>query len=113
MALRGMPPHLALLIDVEHAEVTANGAVARSRMWAPGAHLAPETVPDLLALAAEHLAANSAGADGAPPALLLRVLGAVPGSKRLLRLVANRAYRSGLRKEGYEDYADIQRPPGS
>lgn len=113
MALRGMPPHLALLIDVEHAEVTDNDAVARSRMWAPGAHLARDTVPDLLALAAEHLAANSAGAAGAPPAFLLKALGAVPGTKRLLRLVANRAYRSGLRKEGYEDYADVKNPPGS
>lgn len=35
MALRGMPPHLALLIDVEHAEVTGSDAVARSRLWTP------------------------------------------------------------------------------
>lgn len=50
MALRGMPPHLALLIDVEHAEVTGNDAVARSRPWAPGAHVDRGTVPDLMAL---------------------------------------------------------------
>ena len=35
LSLRGMPPHLALLIDVEHAEVTGNDAVARSRLWTP------------------------------------------------------------------------------
>ncbi|MGW0946574.1 2Fe-2S iron-sulfur cluster-binding protein [Streptomyces sp. NPDC002623] len=103
MALRGMPPHLALLVDVEHAEVTGNDAVARSRLWAPGAHLDRGTVPDLMALAGEHLAAGSAAADDGPPAFLLKAVGAIPGMPRLLRLVMNRAYRSGLRKEGYED----------
>ncbi|MFF0223413.1 pyridoxamine 5'-phosphate oxidase family protein [Streptomyces sp. NPDC004629] len=106
MALRGMPPHLALVIDVEHAEVTVNDAVARSRLWTPGTHLARGTAPDLMALAGEHLAANSAGSGGTPvmiSAVLLKALGAVPGMKRLLRLVMNRAYRSGLRKEGYEN----------
>lgn len=103
MALRGMPPHLALLIDVEHAEVTGNGAVARSRLWTPGAHVDRGTVPDLMVLAGEHLAAGSAAAEGGPPAFLLKAVGAIPGLPRLLRLVMNRAYRSGLRKEGYED----------
>ncbi|WP_231981087.1 2Fe-2S iron-sulfur cluster-binding protein [Streptomyces malaysiensis] len=103
MALRGMPPHLALLIDVEHAEVTGNDAVARSRLWTPGTHVDRGTVPDLMALAGEHLAANSSNADGGPPGFLLKVVGAIPGVTRLLRLVMNRAYRSGLRKEGYED----------
>ncbi|MDQ7909772.1 2Fe-2S iron-sulfur cluster-binding protein [Phytohabitans sp. ZYX-F-186] len=102
MALRGMPPHAALLIDVEHAEVTGNDAVARSRLWSPEAHVSPGEVPDLMALAGEHLAANSTDAEGAPPAFLLKALGAIPGVTRLLRLVMNRAYRSGLRKEGYE-----------
>ena len=105
MALRGMPPHAALLIDVEHAEVTGNHAVARSRLWTPGAHIDRGTVPDLMALAGAHLAANSANAEGGPPAFLLKVIGAIPGMTRLLRLVMNRAYRSGLRKEGYEDTA--------
>lgn len=108
MALRGMPPHAALLIDVEHAEVIGNDAVARSLLWTPGAHVERGTVPDLMALAGEHLAANSAKADGGPPAFLLRALGAIPGMTRLLRLVMDRAYRSGLRKEGYEDI-----PPGA
>uniref|UniRef100_A0AAU3H5Z2 FAD-binding oxidoreductase n=1 Tax=Streptomyces sp. NBC_01401 TaxID=2903854 RepID=A0AAU3H5Z2_9ACTN len=103
MALRGVSPHLALLIDVEHAEVRGNEAVARSRMWAPGVHLARGTMPDLVALAGEHLAARSSDAAGVPPAFLLRAIGAIPGMPRLMRLAADRLYRSGLRKEGYED----------
>ncbi|MFE9683197.1 2Fe-2S iron-sulfur cluster-binding protein [Streptomyces sp. NPDC006285] len=106
MALRGMPPQLALLIDVEHAEVTGNDAVARSRLWTPGVHLAGGRMPDLMAMAGAHLAAGSAESAGGPPAFLLRAVGAIPGVTRLLRLVADRAYRSGLRKEGYEDHRD-------
>uniref|UniRef100_A0AAU2A0K9 Pyridoxamine 5'-phosphate oxidase family protein n=1 Tax=Streptomyces sp. NBC_00093 TaxID=2975649 RepID=A0AAU2A0K9_9ACTN len=87
MALRGKPPHLALLIDVEHAEVTGSDPLVGARLWIPGAHLA----------------AGSAEAQGGPPAFLLRAVGAIPGMTRLLRLAANRAYSSGLRKEGYED----------
>ncbi|MFE3598131.1 2Fe-2S iron-sulfur cluster-binding protein [Streptomyces sp. NPDC059142] len=105
MALRGTPPHLALLIDVEHAEVTGSDAVARARLWSPGTHLDRATAPDMMAMAGEHLAANASGAEGAPPAFLLKVVGAVPGVSRLLRLVMDRAYRSGLREEGYEDVA--------
>ncbi|MFC8226608.1 pyridoxamine 5'-phosphate oxidase family protein [Streptomyces sp. NPDC057287] len=101
MALRGVPPHLALLIEVEHAEVTENDAVARSRLWTPEAHPDRGTVPDLMALAGEHLAARSADAEGGPPAFLLKAITGIPGMTRLLRLVMNRLYRSGLRKEGY------------
>ncbi|WP_240678052.1 pyridoxamine 5'-phosphate oxidase family protein [Streptomyces griseoviridis] len=67
MALRGTPPHLALLIDVEDAEVTANDAVTRARLWAPGAHLGRGKAPDLLAIAGEHLAAGTSRAAGGPP----------------------------------------------
>ncbi|MGW4947435.1 2Fe-2S iron-sulfur cluster-binding protein [Actinoplanes sp. NPDC004185] len=104
MALRGTPPHAALLIDVEHAEVTGNDAVARSRLWSPGAHLDRGTAPDLIALAGEHLAAN---ADGRSTTLLVRVVAVIPGMTRLLRLVMDRAYRFGLRKEGYGDIAPV------
>ncbi|HEY1702685.1 MAG TPA: pyridoxamine 5'-phosphate oxidase family protein [Trebonia sp.] len=103
MALRGMPPHAALLIDVEHAEVSISEAVARSRLWSPDAHVVRGTVPDLMALGAGHLAANSANAEGGPPPFLLKIIAALPGMTRLMRLVINSAYRSGLRKEGYED----------
>ncbi len=111
MALRGMPPAAALLIDVEHAEVRGNHALAGSRLWSPDARVRAGEVPDLMVLAGEHLAAGSANAEGGPPAWLLRAIGAVPGMTRLLRLVMNRAYRSGLRKEGYEDVAAAARRP--
>ncbi|KAA0921553.1 2Fe-2S iron-sulfur cluster-binding protein [Streptomyces apricus] len=103
MALRGMPPQLALLIDVEHAELTGSEALTRARLWAPGADLGRGSVPDMMAMAGEHLAAGSAASGGGPPAFLLRAVGAIPGMTRLLRLAVDRAYRSGLRKEGYED----------
>lgn len=96
MALRGMPPHAALVVDVEDAELAGNGAVARSRLWTLGARVDRDTVPDLMALAGAHLAANTRRST---PGFLLKV----PGMTRLLRLVMNRAYRSGLRKEGYEN----------
>jgi uncharacterized protein len=101
MALRGTPPHAALLIDVEHAEVRASDAVARSRVWTT--HLERGTVPDLMALAGDHLAANMADAEKGRLARVLTVVAGIPGISRLMRLVMNRAYRSGLRKEGYED----------
>ncbi len=103
MALRGMPPHLALLIDVEHAELAGSDALVRSRLWTPGARLDGGPMPDMMAMAGAHLAAGSAEADGGPPTFLLRAVAAIPGMARLLRLVVDRAYRSGLRKEGYED----------
>ncbi|MBB5827784.1 pyridoxamine 5'-phosphate oxidase family protein [Micromonospora carbonacea] len=107
MALRGTPPHAALVVDVEHAEVTGNDPIARSRMWAGDTHVARGTVPDLMALAGEHLTANAATSRGGPPAFLLKAVGAIPGATRLMRLALDRAYRSGLRKEGYDDV-----PPG-
>jgi uncharacterized protein len=103
MALRGMPPHAALLIDVEHAEVTAGDAVARSRVWTEAAHLERGTVPDLMALAGDQLAANMADADRGLLAWVFKVVAGIPGISRVLRSVMNRAYRSGLQKEGYED----------
>ncbi|RSM47425.1 phenylacetate-CoA oxygenase [Amycolatopsis balhimycina DSM 5908] len=98
MALRGTPPHAALLVDVEHAEVTASEALTRSRVWTAER---PGAVPDLMVVAGNHLAANLAGAGLL--ARLLKGLTRVPGIGRMLRPVMNRAYRSGLRKEGYED----------
>lgn len=103
MALRGIPPHAALLVDVEHAEVTGNDAVARSGLWNPATHLDRATAPNLMAIAGRHLAAGSSTARGRAPAVLARVVGAVPGVPRLLRRVMDVAYRSGLRREGYDD----------
>lgn len=108
VALRGTPPHAALLIEVEHAEVAASDAVARSRVWS--AHLAPGAVPDLMVLAGEHLAANVAARRGLPARVLKAVRG-VPGFERAFRAVMNRAYRSGLLKEGYQDVEVDSRSP--
>ncbi|GAA3951490.1 pyridoxamine 5'-phosphate oxidase family protein [Actinoplanes auranticolor] len=112
MALRGVPPQAALLIDVEHAEIAGNHALTRSRVWSPGAHVDRGTVPDLMALAGEHLAANAASAGGGLSSSLLKVIAAIPGMTRLLRLVMNRAYLLGLRKEGYEHLVPGAGRPG-
>lgn len=103
MALRGTPPHAALLIDVDHAEVTACDAVARSRVWTAAAHLDRGTVPDLMVLAGNHLAANMAETEKGLLVRVLKTVAKVPGLGRGLRLAMNLAYRSGLRKEGYDD----------
>jgi ferredoxin-NADP reductase/predicted pyridoxine 5'-phosphate oxidase superfamily flavin-nucleotide-binding protein len=100
MALRGIPPHAALLIDVEHAEVTAGEALTRSRVWT-AARPGPGEVPDMMAVAGNHLAANMA--DAGLLGRLLKVVTKIPGIGRMLRPVFDRTYRSGLRKEGYED----------
>ncbi|GAA1938795.1 2Fe-2S iron-sulfur cluster-binding protein [Amycolatopsis minnesotensis] len=109
MALRGSPPHAALLIDVEHAEVTASEAVARSRVWSAATHLERGTAPDLMVLAGDHLAANMAEARNGVLARVLKVVGRIPGVGRVVRLVMNRAYRFGLQKEGYDD-VEVGRP---
>ncbi|HWS31352.1 MAG TPA: 2Fe-2S iron-sulfur cluster-binding protein [Actinoplanes sp.] len=100
LALRGTPPHAALLVDVAHAEIRDSDTIAGARLWSPDAHVVPGSVPDLMVLAGEHLAANS-GRTGR----LLRMLWAIPGIERALRWVMARAYRSGLRAEGYADGA--------
>jgi ferredoxin-NADP reductase/predicted pyridoxine 5'-phosphate oxidase superfamily flavin-nucleotide-binding protein len=97
LELRGSPPHAALLVDVEHAALATGTAVADARLWSPAAHVRPGEAPDLMMLAGEHLAANTA------PRFVLAAVRAIPGLDRLLRRVMNRAYRSGLRKEGYAD----------
>ncbi|WP_084701949.1 2Fe-2S iron-sulfur cluster-binding protein [Cryptosporangium arvum] len=99
MALRGMPPHLALVVDVEDARLVGSGVLTRARLWSPGTHLDRRTAPDLAAIGSRHLAAGTGGA----PSALLRAVAAMPGLGRVLRGVMNRAYRSGLRKEGYDD----------
>ncbi|MEV7289809.1 FAD-binding oxidoreductase [Streptomyces sp. NPDC093252] len=110
MALRGTPPHLALLIDVEHAEVTGNGAVAAARLWTPDARTDPGRPPDMMALGSAHLKANSAQL-GRTSAWVVRLLTSVPGASRLMRGAVNRAYLSALRKEGYEDLRTPEAAP--
>ncbi|MBY8889046.1 2Fe-2S iron-sulfur cluster binding domain-containing protein [Streptomyces sp. PTM05] len=102
MALRGVPPHLALLIDVEYAEVSGNDAVSGARLWTPEGRTRHGRAPDMMALGGAHLAANSAES-GRASAWLIKLLTSVPGVTRLMRKAMDRAYVSGLRKEGYED----------
>lgn len=97
MALRGTPPHAALVIDVDHAEVTASDALTRSRVWHPGTRLERGSAPDLLAMAGNHLAMNLA--DSSP----LKRVTRMPGIGRVLRFAMNLAYRFELKKEGYEN----------
>ncbi|MDX8033387.1 2Fe-2S iron-sulfur cluster-binding protein [Lentzea sp. BCCO 10_0856] len=102
LSLRGMPPHAALLVDVESAELTTNDAITQARLWT--AHVDPGEVPDLMALAGEHLAANSGSR-------LAGVARLVPA--RWVRALMNLAYRWGLRKEGYDVAGLPPRPTAS
>ncbi|MBQ0851777.1 2Fe-2S iron-sulfur cluster binding domain-containing protein [Streptomyces sp. BH-SS-21] len=102
LALRGTPPHLALVIDVEHAEVSGNEAVSGARLWTPEGRTGHGRTPDMMALGGAHLAANSAESGGGS-AWLIKLVTSLPGLSRLLRKVADRAYVAGLRKEGYDN----------
>ncbi|MGW6441731.1 2Fe-2S iron-sulfur cluster-binding protein [Lentzea sp. NPDC055074] len=92
LSLKGIPPHAALLVDVESAELSANDAVTRSRLWTAAL---PADVPDMMALGSRHLASNVRRGG-----FLFKIADLVPA--RWMRAVMNVAYRSGLRKEGYE-----------
>jgi predicted pyridoxine 5'-phosphate oxidase superfamily flavin-nucleotide-binding protein len=94
-ALNGRPPHAALLIDVEHAEVVGNPALRRSRAWDPAARA---DVPDLTALATRQLAAGRATGVPRVLRLLLRPMAAFP---RLTRRLIDLGYRRQLTTEGY------------
>ncbi|MFD4350326.1 2Fe-2S iron-sulfur cluster-binding protein [Streptomyces coelicoflavus] len=102
MALRGVPPHLALLIDVEYAEVSGNDAMVRARLWTPHGQSGRGQGPDMMALSGAHLVANSAETGGVFTRLI-KLVAAIPGMSRLMRKAVDRAYVSGLRKEGYDD----------
>ncbi|BCY10787.1 2Fe-2S iron-sulfur cluster-binding protein [Actinoplanes sp. L3-i22] len=99
MALRGMPPHAALLIRVEAAEVSASPAVAAARLWQVSTHVAGHAVPDLNVLAARHAAANAARAGNRPLRLLSKALTLLA---RPMSRVLGAELRSQIRKEGYD-----------
>ena len=100
MALRGKAPHLAFIVDVAHAEITANEALRTSNLWDRSAHADPAGPPDMNRVAAEHIAANEAhGATAAIARTLSRGLAASP--PKLIRRVLGRAYRKQLEDEGY------------
>ncbi|WP_437895764.1 pyridoxamine 5'-phosphate oxidase family protein [Sorangium sp. So ce124] len=117
MALAGKPPQAALVIRVERAELLANEALQRSKIWQRSAHGDAAVIPDLMALATQHLALNKGG--GAKAAVI-RMLGSGAGAfPRLLRWLIDLGYRKGLADEGYDRGAALRsgdeavRPRGS
>ena len=99
MAMREKPPHLALIVRVERAEIMTNEAVGMSRMWDRSAHVDP-TRADMNRVAVQHIANNKApGAKAAMARTLSRGLAASP--PELGRRVIDLAYRKELKDEGY------------
>jgi uncharacterized protein len=93
MALRDKPPHAAIVVHVEHADLTRTATV--DVLW--NGPRDPERLPDLTGIAAAHVAANTESGRGAR--LLGRGLAAAPGA--LTRRAMDASYRSALRDEGY------------
>lgn len=97
MALADKPPHAALVIRVEHSELSRNAAVTAADLWR--ARVDPTAVPDLIHLAAQHLASNKAvGVKAALTRALVKGLAVAPG---LARRAIDFGYRSQLDDEGY------------
>jgi predicted pyridoxine 5'-phosphate oxidase superfamily flavin-nucleotide-binding protein len=93
MALRDKPPHAAIVVHVEHADLTPTTVV--DVLW--NGPRSPERLPDLTGIAAAHVAANTESGRGAR--LLGRGLAAAPGA--FTRRAMDASYRSALRDEGY------------
>jgi len=91
MAVGGRPPGVALLVRVRRAEIRPNEALRESRLWEPSSHVDRALVPDLMRLAAQHLASNGG--------TVARALSKAPGG--LIRRGIDISYRRQLRDEGY------------
>jgi hypothetical protein len=88
-----------LIVRVERADIAANEAVRTSRMWQRSAHIERSGVPDLMGLAAHHLASNKAqGVKASLTRALSKGLAAAP---RLMRRAIDLGYRKDLEDEGY------------
>ena len=99
MALKNKPPHAAVVVYIERAEIRRNEAVRTSRMWHQSAHADPSQAPDLMKVAARHLASNKAhGATASITRMLSKGLAASP---KLARRVMDEGYRKELKDEGY------------
>ena len=102
MALPGKTPQvpqLALLVQVEHAQLAANEALRTAKLWRAAAHVDRAAVPDLMGLATQHLAQNK---DRGVQATLLRLAGRLAGAfPGALRRLIDLGYRKGLADEGY------------
>jgi ferredoxin-NADP reductase len=94
-------PHLALCVRVLGAEIVSCDAVRAAKPWQPSSHVSRNDVPDLMNLAAQHLARNQdRGAKAAMWRSLGRVVGAFPA---VVRRLIDTGLRIDLAKEGYED----------
>lgn len=98
MALKGKAPHLALVVRVAHAELVASDALGRANPWRASAHVQKGEVPDLMDLAARHLARNG---DRGVKATLLRLVGRLLDALPVRGLL-DRAFRNDLASEGYD-----------
>jgi uncharacterized protein len=97
MALNGASPQAALVIDVRSAEIRENAALSRSAVWRQSAHVDRAAVPDLMALASQHLANTRSSSAG-------RLLARMP---RLTRFMVDLGYRMQLGKEGYAEKPEV------
>ncbi|RSM91849.1 oxidoreductase [Kibdelosporangium aridum] len=94
MAVQGKPPHAAVVAHIERASIDHNDAVAKSRIWDRSAD--PSDAPDLMNVAAQHLAQNR------DTASMTRILSkGVAASPKLARRAIDASYRKELRDEGY------------
>jgi ferredoxin-NADP reductase/predicted pyridoxine 5'-phosphate oxidase superfamily flavin-nucleotide-binding protein len=101
MTLKGRAPHLALCVCVLGAELVSSEALRAAKPWRPSSHVDRADVPDLMNLAAQHLARNEdKGVKAAIWRSFARVLGAFPAPVR--RLI-DQGLRMDLAKEGYDD----------
>jgi hypothetical protein len=99
MALNERPPHAALVLRVDEAEVADNDGIRTGRIWDASAPVDPASVPDLMALGAEHLARSKVrGARAAATRAVSKGLAAKP---QLLRRGVDRGYRKELDEEGF------------
>jgi predicted pyridoxine 5'-phosphate oxidase superfamily flavin-nucleotide-binding protein len=109
MALGGKPPPAALVIAVERATVRTSEAIEAAKVWDQSRHVDKTTIPDLMSLAGQHLAANrSGGVKAKAMRLLMKPINAFPA---LGRRLIDAGYRQRLKSEGYTDDSD-QRGPG-
>lgn len=95
MALQGKPPQAALLLTVQEASISHSQALAEAQIWRPSAHVDPQRVPDMMALALQHLAVNK------PTGLLGTISRLLGSSPTLVRALMKVGYRSQLKAEGY------------
>lgn len=65
MRLRGRTPKAALVIDVEHAEVRTEPALAATDLWNPARHVADGVLPRAAAIWADHVRRNTDPGAGA------------------------------------------------